>query len=94
MSYATNNTSVSSSTVNFPCAGSVKTGILVANAPVLITPTFRDIAGNQTTGAQVYYPPGFYSWRKPVDNFAFIQAVSGQIALVTAEALLLREANQ
>lgn len=94
MSYAINNTSVSSTTVNFPCAGSVKQNVLIANAPVLCTPTFRDIAGNQTTGAQVYLAPGFYSWRKPIDNLALIQAVSGQIALVTAEALILKEANQ
>ena len=94
MSYAINNTSVSNTVVNFPCSGSVKQTILVANAPVLLTATYRDIAGNQTTGAQEYLAPGFYTRRDPIDNLAFIQAVSGQTSLVTATAKLLKEANQ
>lgn len=94
MSYALNNSAVAATAVVFPCAGSVKQNLLVANAAVLVTPTFRDIAGNATAGAQIYLAPGFYSWRKPIDSLSIIEALSGSPALVTVEALLLREANQ
>lgn len=93
-SYALNNSSVSGTAVVFSCSGSVKVNILVANAPVLMTPTFRDIAGNTTTGAQTYLAPGYYSFRRPIEQISFIQAVAGQTSMVTCEALLLREANQ
>ena len=93
-SYALNNSSVSSTNVTFSCSGAVKVGVLVANAPVLMTPTFRDIAGNTTAGAQAYLAPGFYTFRRPIEQLVFIQAVSGQTALVTCEALKLSESNQ
>lgn len=94
MSYALNNSAVAATTVNFTCTGAVKCNILVANAAVLMTPTFRNIAGADTTGAQIYLPPGFYSYRRPIDSIAFIEATTGMPALVTVEALLLAEANQ
>ena len=94
MSYALNNASITGTPTVFSCAGAVKQNILVANNPVLITPTFRDIAGNTTTGAQIYLAPGFYTWRKPVNQLSIVQAVTAQTALVTVEGLLLQESNQ
>lgn len=94
MSFALNNASITGTPTVFTCTGSVKQNLLVANAAILVTPTFRDIAGNTTVGAQVYLAPGFYSWRKPIDSLSVVIAVSGQTALFTAEGLLLKEANQ
>lgn len=94
MSYALNTATINATATVFTCTGSVKQNIQIANAPVLVTPTFRDLAGVQTTGAQVYLAPGFYSWRKPIDSLSIVWAVSGQSALLSAEGLLLKEANQ
>jgi hypothetical protein len=96
MSYALNNTATANSygSCTLACAGSVKANITIANAAVLMTPTFRDVAGNETTGAEVFLPPGFYSYRRPIDQLQFRSGVSGTPALVTVEALMLKEANQ
>ena len=94
MSFALNNATVGSTPTVFSCAGSVKIQLLINNAAVLVTPTFRDIAGNDTTGAQIFLAPGFYSLRRPVDSLSIVEAVAGTPAQVTIEALLLREANQ
>lgn len=96
MSYALNNTATANAygSCTLSCAGSVKQQITVANAGVFMTPTYRNLAGAQTTGAEIFYPPGFYAFRSPVDQVQFRSAVSGTPALVTVLALLLAEANQ
>ena len=96
MSYALNNVATADTygSCVLSCKGTVKTNVTIANAAVLCTPTFRDMAGNTTTGAETYLPPGFYSYRRPVDNLTFRSAVTGVPAQVTVEALLLKEANQ
>lgn len=96
MSYALNNVATANTygSCVLACKGAVKTNITVANAAVYCTPTFRDMAGNQTTGAEIYLAPGFYSHRRPVDQLTFRSAVAGVPAQVTAEALMLSESNQ
>lgn len=94
MSYALNNATIDATPTVFSCAGAVKLGILVANAPVLVTPSYRDMAGNVTVGAQEYLAPGFYTWRRPVNQLSIVEAVSGDAAQVSATANILAEANQ
>lgn len=96
MSYALNNTATADAygTCTLACAGAVKINITIVNAAVFVTPSFRDVAGTVTLGAEAFLPPGFYSYRRPIDTIKFRSGVAGTPALVTAEALLLKEANQ
>lgn len=96
MSYALNNTTTADAygSCVLSCKGTVKVNISVANAAVLYTPTFRDVAGTTSSGAETYLAPGFYSLRRPIDSLTFRSAVTGIPAQVTIEALLLKESNQ
>lgn len=96
MSYALNNIATTDSYpvsggASLSTRGAVRANISISNNAVFFRPTFRDLDGTTTVGAEIFMPPGFYSLSRRLDKLEFRSGATSMVARVSVEALTQAE---